>query len=98
MPLSLVNRHLESRDEEFIIKPATKKDAALIFSLMKELAEYQNLSLGNDEELIRIHLFSEHSIVNVIIGYFKNVLVCYSIFFCNYSCFALGHGIYLENI
>ena len=101
-PLSLVNKDIKEkvRDDEFMIKSATKQDAGLIFSFIKDLAEYEKLSdeIINDEQQIYNHLFSENSIVNAIIGYYKNIPVCFAVFFCNYSTFVGRHGLYLEDL
>ena len=93
---SVQNQH------NFVIKHATKQDAPLVLSLIKELAEYQKLAhtVKNNEEDIRKVIFGEgdEKRAEALIGYYNNLPVASVVFFYNYSTFTGRPGIYLEDI
>ena len=70
----------------FIIRPATKSDVDTIFSLIKELADYEHLSheVVATEDDIRNSLFSPHPYAEALIGEYRATPVSFALFFCNF--------------
>ena len=87
----------ESRIE---IRAATPADVALIFVLIKELAEYERLSqeVVATEAQIRATLFGERPVSEVVIASLDGTPVGFALFFPNYSTFLGRPGLYLEDL
>ena len=87
----------ESRIE---IRAATPADVALIFALIKELAEYERLSqeVVATEAQIRATLFGERPVSEVVIASLDGTPVGFALFFPNYSTFLGRPGLYLEDL
>lgn len=86
--------------ELFEIKKTTKDDIPLIFSFIKELAEYEKLSheVVATEQTLTTMLFGDKPYAEVIIGYLNNSPVSFAIYFHNFSTFLGQPGIYLEDL
>ena len=84
----------------FIIRAATEDDAAVILSLIKDLAEYEHLSheVEATAESIRQSLFGEHPVAEALIGEYDGIAVSFALFFYNFSTFLGKPGIYLEDL
>jgi GNAT superfamily N-acetyltransferase len=84
----------------FEIKAATIKDAPLILSFIKELAEYEKLlhEVVATEDTLRETLFGAQAHAEVIIGYFNQTPVSFALYFHNFSTFLGRPGIYLEDL
>jgi GNAT superfamily N-acetyltransferase len=84
----------------FEIRPATTTDIPLIYSFIKQLAEYEKLSheVVASEDNLRETLFGEKKYAEVVIGYLDNVPVSFALFFHNYSTFLGKPGLYLEDL
>ncbi len=81
------------------IKFATEQDAPIILKMIKELAEFENLShkvTATNELLIQNVFKNNHA--NVIIGYYEEEPVCFSLFFYNFSTFLCKPGLYIEDV
>ena len=89
-----------SADSRFTIRPATKEDAPVIFSLIKELADYERLSneVVASVDDIRKTLFCERPFAEILIGEVDGHPVSFALFFYNYSTFLGKPGIYLEDL
>ena len=87
-------------DNKLIIRKAEVKDVSLIFSFIKELAEYEKLSseVTATEETIKESLFGERAYAEVLIAEYENEPAGHAIFFHNFSTFVGRPGIYLEDI
>lgn len=85
--------------DDFNIRFATTNDAALILSLIKELAAYEHMTdqVVATEELILETIFHQKK-AEVIIGEYQNTPVAFALFFHNYSTFLGRPGIYLEDL
>lgn len=85
--------------DDFRIRPAVKKDTALILQFIKALAEYEHMLelVVTTEEDLRSYLFTEKK-AEVIIGEYLGEPVCYALFFHNFSTFSGRSGIFLEDI
>jgi GNAT superfamily N-acetyltransferase len=94
-----VNTNFRTRIDGFTIRFAEEKDAAIIFSMVKELAEYEKLldSLEATEEILRESLF-KCGVAETLIGEYKGKPVGYAIFFHNFSSFVGRIGIYIEDL
>ena len=82
-----------------IIRPAVPADAALVFSLVRELAEYERLlhEVEATEELISQALFSDAPRIFADIAEWEGVSAGLALWFYNFSTFKGRHGIYLED-
>lgn len=81
-------------------RPATPADAALIFALIRELAEYERLSgeVDASEEMIAEALFGARPRVFCDIGERDGEAVGLALWFYNFSTFRGRHGIWLEDL
>jgi len=82
------------------IRPATAADAPLIFTFIRELAEYEHLShaVVATEENIRESLFGERPYAECVFGCVAGEPVGFALFFHNYSTFLGQPGLYLEDL
>jgi GNAT superfamily N-acetyltransferase len=103
MPKSIrcgnVNTIIQTRIEGFTIRFAEEKDVAILFKMIKELAEYEKLldNLEATEELLCESLF-KRDVTETLIGEYDGNPVGYAIFFHNFSSFMGRLGIYIEDI
>ncbi|HOJ07689.1 MAG: GNAT family N-acetyltransferase [Ignavibacteriota bacterium] len=83
-----------------IIRFAEKSDTPIIFSLIRQLAEYEKLSdkVITTEEKIKQSIFGNDQFIEVLIAEFEGKAVGYALFFKNYSTFLGKAGIYLEDL
>lgn len=82
------------------IRAAKQEDTSQIFSLIKALAEYEQLSdrvTGNVADLEQ-HLFGDRPYAEAIVGEWSGKIVGFALFFSNYSTFLTKPGIYLEDL
>ena len=89
-----------STTSTFKIRPAKEEDAAVILSLIKELAEYEHLSheVAATENDIRKTLFGERPFAETLIGEYGGLPISFALFFHNFSTFVGKPGIYLEDL
>ena len=87
-------------NNKILIRFATEKDVPAIFSLIKELAEFEKLShqIKTDELELRETLFANDRFVEVLIAEFDGQIVGQALFFKNFSTFLGKPGIYLEDL
>ncbi len=83
-----------------VIRPARPSDSALIFALVKELADYEKLSDEVDatEERIAAALFRETPRLFCDIAEWDRQPAGFAVWFLNYSTFRGRHGVYVEDI
>ena len=84
----------------FIIRQAVENDVATILALIKDLAEYENLSheVAATEDDIRQSLFGDRPVAEALIGEHEGVPISFALFFYNFSTFLGKPGIYLEDL
>ena len=84
----------------FMIRTGTEEDAPVIFSLIKELAEYEHLSheVVASVDDIRNTLFGERPFAETLIGEYEDLPISFALFFYNFSTFLGKPGIYLEDL
>lgn len=82
------------------IRAARPADSALIFALVRELAEYENLQSEVDAtpETIAEALFCEDPRLFCDIAEWGDAPAGFSVWFLNYSTFRGRHGIYVEDL
>lgn len=85
--------------ENLKLRKTSEDDANLILSLIKEIAEYENMSddVENNEELIKEVVFKDKR-AEVLIIELDNTAIGYCLYFYNYSTFTGRAGLYLEDI
>ena len=83
-----------------IIRKAEEKDVGAIFSLIKELAEYEKLSdqIKTSEVELKKALFGEDRFVEIFIAEYDGKIAGQALFFKNFSTFLGKPGIYLEDL
>lgn len=82
------------------IRPATRRDASLIFALVTEIAAYERLSheVEASEEGIAAALFGAQPRVFCDIPEWDGEPAGFALWFYNFSTFRGRHGIYLEDL
>ena len=82
------------------IRPATRPDAALVFSLIRELADYERLlhEVEATQEMIAEALFADAPRVFADIAEWNGEPGGLALWFYNFSTFRGLHGIYLEDL
>ena len=82
------------------IRAARPEDGALIFALVRELADYEKLSAEVDasEEQIAAALFADQPRLYCDIAEWDGKAAGFAVWFLNYSTFRGRHGIYVEDI
>jgi GNAT superfamily N-acetyltransferase len=82
------------------IRPATAEDVSLVFTFIRELAEYERLShaVVATEDDIRASLFGPRPYAECVFACIDAQPVGFALFFHNYSTFLGRPGIYLEDL
>jgi len=85
---------------KLVIRSATEKDVKLIYSFIKEIAEFEKLAheVKATEEDIRNSLFEARPYAEVLIAEYEGEPAGHAIFFHNFSTFVGRPGIYLEDL
>ncbi|MDP2410878.1 MAG: GNAT family N-acetyltransferase [Pseudolabrys sp.] len=89
-----------SANGSLTIRPAAPADTALIFALVCELADYENLQAEVDAtpEEIAAALFAETPRVFCDIAEWDGEAAGFALWFVNFSSFRGRHGLYLEDL
>lgn len=85
---------------QFQIREATPEDVPSIYSLVRDLAEYEKMSdevVGTDE-MMHESLFGEKAVAECILATIEDKAVGLALFFHNFSTFLAKPGIYLEDL
>lgn len=87
-------------DNKISIRIASESDVPTIFSLIKELAEFEKLAdqIKTTENELRKTLFGKDRFVEILLAEYKDVVVGQALFFKNFSTFLGKPGIYLEDL
>ena len=82
------------------IRPARPADSALIFALVRELADYEKLAneVAASEQAIADALFTSAPRLFCDIAEWSGAPAGFSVWFLNYSTFRGSHGIYIEDL
>ena len=82
------------------VRPAERRDVAVILGFIRELAEYEHLTheVVADEGALERCLFGERPVVEAIIAECESAAVGFALFFPTFSTFLGRPGLYLEDI
>jgi len=84
----------------FTLRPAELRDVAPIVGLIRELAEFENLThlLQVTPEKLRPHLFGEKPVAEALVAESGGQVVAFALFLTNFSTFLAQPGLYLEDL
>jgi GNAT superfamily N-acetyltransferase len=82
------------------IDPATPHDVPLLAQMVRELAEFEQLSdqVSATEADLREHLFGPNAVPEVLVARWEGEAAGYALFFKTFSTFLAKPGIYLEDV
>lgn len=84
----------------FQILPARERDIPLILGFIRKLAEYEKLldQVAANESCLRQSLFGARPAAEALLAWWGDQAAGFAVFFQNFSTFAGGPGIYIEDI
>ncbi len=87
-------------NDKLTIRETSRKDIPLIYTLIRELADYEKLShsVTADEDMLERNLFGKTKYAYVVIAEYEGVAAGQALFFYNFSTFKGKPGIYLEDL
>jgi GNAT superfamily N-acetyltransferase len=87
-------------DHPFLLRPAVPADLPAIVALIRELADFEQLShlVETTEEGLRPHLFGERPVAECVVAEVAGAVVAFALFFTNFSTFKCRPGLYLEDL
>jgi GNAT superfamily N-acetyltransferase len=87
-------------DNKFLIRPAQPADVAHIHAMIVELAVFEKLEhmVVATEVLLHEGLFGARPACEALVGEENGEVVCFSLFFHNFSTFLTKKGLYLEDL
>lgn len=87
-------------NDKLIIRETSEEDIPQIFTLIRELAEYERLShtVTADERLLKENLFGKNKYAQVVFAEYDGSIAGQALFFYNFSTFKGKPGIYLEDL
>jgi len=88
-------------NQHFLIRPAEPRDLGAIVGLIRELADFEQLThlLQVDEERLRPHLFGPSPKAEALVAEDgEGGIVAFALFFHNFSTFLAQPGLYLEDL
>jgi len=82
------------------IRAAERRDLSAIVELIRELAEFEQLShlCQVSPEALGPHLFGPKPVVECLVGEVDGEVVAFALFFTNFSTFLARPGLYLEDL
>jgi GNAT superfamily N-acetyltransferase len=82
------------------VKTITKDDVSQVVSLMREFAEYENLSeyCTVTEERLNNAMFGDDCLVEGLIAFDDDAAIAYALFYPSFSSFRGERGLFLEDI
>ena len=82
------------------LRPATPADLPAIVGLIRELADFENLShlCVVTPESLQPHLFGPRPAAEAVVGEVGGQVVAFALFFTNFSTFLGKPGLYLEDL
>jgi len=91
---------IKTNINKFVLLEAKENDVPLILSFISELADYEKLphEVIATEDALRASLFGERKLAEVLLGYYEDEPVAFTLFFHNYSTFRGQAGLYLEDV
>jgi GNAT superfamily N-acetyltransferase len=95
-----LNTAVDTAAADFSIRPALPADAAHIHAMIVELAVFEKLEhlvVATEEQLIE-GLFGTRPACEAVVGEAGGEVVCFALFFHNFSTFLTKRGLYLEDL
>ena len=82
------------------LRPAAPADLAAIVSLIRELADFEELThlVVVTPDSLAPHLFGERPVAEAVVGEVDGNVVAFALFFTNFSTFLGRPGLYLEDL
>ena len=82
------------------LRPATPDDLAAIVSLIRELADFEELThvVVVTPDSLAPHLFGARPVAEAVVGEVAGKVVAFALFFTNFSTFLGRPGLYLEDL
>jgi GNAT superfamily N-acetyltransferase len=89
-----------STSPEFLLRAAEPRDVAAITGLIRELAEFEQLThlVQVTPETLHPHLFGDKPVVEALVAEAGGAVVAFALFFTNFSTFLARPGLYLEDL
>jgi GNAT superfamily N-acetyltransferase len=86
--------------EAFTLRPAAPADLPAIVGLIRELAEFEQLShlVVVTPESLQPHLFGDKPAAEAVVAEVQGEVVAFALFFTNFSTFLGRPGLYLEDL
>jgi GNAT superfamily N-acetyltransferase len=83
-----------------VVRAARREDAAAILTLVRALAEFEELPGPDDAAAGRLveHGFGPHALFESLVAELDGVVVAYAIFFTTYSTFRMRPTLFLEDV
>jgi GNAT superfamily N-acetyltransferase len=84
----------------FRIEPAQPRDTAVLLSLIRALAQYEQLThlvVGTETQLHE-ELFGTRPVIEAVVGWEDEQPVGFALYFHNFSTFLARRGLYLEDL
>ncbi|MBQ0958962.1 GNAT family N-acetyltransferase [Ideonella sp. 4Y11] len=87
-------------DKPFQLRAAAPADVPAIVGLIRELAEFEQLShlVETTPERLHPHLFGERPVAECLVAEVDGAVVGFALFFTNFSTFRCRPGLYLEDL
>jgi len=84
----------------FSLRPAELRDVTAIVGLIRELAEFEQLThlVQVTPEKLRPQLFGERAVAEAVVAEVQGEVVAFALFFTNFSTFLALPGLYLEDL
>ncbi len=91
---------MNERTEDFLLRGAEPRDVAAIVGLIRELAEFEQLThlLQVTPETLHPHLFGPRPVVEALVAETGGSVVAFALFFTNFSTILSRPGLYLEDL
>lgn len=89
-----------TKPSDFSLRPATVADMPAVASLIRELAEFEelaHLAVATPERLA-LHLFGPRPAAEAVVAEVDGLVVGFALFFTNFSTFLGQPGLYLEDL
>ena len=84
----------------FLLRAAEPRDVPAIVGLIRELAEFENLShlVQVTPETLHPHLFGDKPVAEALVAEVGGAVGAFALFFTNFSTFLARPGLYLEDL
>lgn len=85
---------------EFSLRAAEPRDLTAIVGLIRELAEFENLThlFQTTEDKLAPHLFGSRPVAQAVVAEVGGTVVAFALYFVSFSTFLAKPGLYLEDL